>query len=148
METTLAELDDLVTDYFGIRREIDELESLVSALNLRRRTFEKRFQDILIVNNLNTFKGSAGTIALEKRFSVKGPATIEDKKLFFEYLQHTGQFWSLASVNSQSLNRWYKDESIAAGEMGSSEMSIPGLSQPTEYKYIKATKSRRQNDKC
>jgi hypothetical protein len=65
-----------------------------------------------------------------KRFSVKTPKSIEDKRLLFQYIRETyGQdvLDEYRTVNYQTLNAFYKQECEHLGDGA----KVPGLEEPT-----------------
>lgn len=76
-----------------------------------------------------------GTLSAQTRFSVKVPQG-DGKREFFEYLRSLGIFEDLATVNSQTLNGWYKerlDEAIEKGDLG---FRVPGIEEPKSVKTL------------
>lgn len=51
----------------------------------------------------------------------------EEKESFYEYLKSKDLFYDLLTVNSQTLNSWYKKEEEIALENGVLEFQIPGV---------------------
>lgn len=77
-----------------------------------------------------------GLVYTIDRFTVPTPKTIEDKKALGKNLQKRGIFWEMFSVNSQTLNSFYKTEMEAAIARGEKDFSLPGIAEPTYVKNI------------
>lgn len=89
--------------------------------------------------NLKSFKSDIATVDIAYRTSVKLPQDQEREK-FFAYLKEIGAFDALISVNSNTLNGWYKKEA----EKASKEhrlLRIPGLDMPTTSPILKMRKA-------
>ncbi len=76
-----------------------------------------------------------GTLSQINRFTVTVPKG--DQKLeFFEYLKENGTFEDMATVNSMTLNSWFKEKMDEALAEGNIEFKIPGLSEPKVNKTL------------
>lgn len=80
-----------------------------------------------------------GTIFQRETMSVKTPKAPEEKEAFFQYLKNIGEYDALITVNSQSLNSWFRMKQEAAKERGE-VFSPPGLELPTTFKQISIRK--------
>jgi len=69
--------------------------------------------------------------------SVTTPKTSEEKQALFEFLQSKGIFLEIASVNSQTLNSFYKSLAAEAEEQGNYDFKMPGVGEPTTYTSLK-----------
>ena len=133
MSETLKEVDELVTKLAEHRRTKDDLESKKKLVNVEIDTLETRIIALLTEAELKTFQGQAATVTVTERMSVKVPRDPESREAFFNYLKDKGMFESLITVNSQSLNKFYKTEEEVAVQNGEIDFKIPGLEQPTVY---------------
>lgn len=72
-----------------------------------------------------------GTVSIVQKASVLTPKTIEDKEKLFQYLRSKGKevLYSLATVNSQTLNAWYQRELDDAAAKGILGFSVPGVGE-------------------
>jgi hypothetical protein len=91
------------------------------------------------------FVDGLGTMSIIPKSIVRVPGTIEAKKEFFKYLRSISEevLYSLATVNSNSLNSWYAarlDEASGKGVLG---FSVPGLDQPTMRETLRLTADRK-----
>jgi len=74
---------------------------------------------------------------VEEKASVRVPKTIEEKRLLFAYLKEQGLFEEMVSVNSQTLNSFYKSMAEQAAAEGNLDFRIPGVEEPSSYKQLK-----------
>jgi hypothetical protein len=86
-----------------------------------------------------------GTISIRETEIVRVPATAEQKKKFFQYLRGKGEsvLYSLASVNSNTLNAWYRKEAEEAQRAGVLGFSIPGVEGSTVRETMAFTADRK-----
>lgn len=75
------------------------------------------------------------------RFTVPTPKSLDDKTKFFDYLKERGIFFEMASVNSQTLNSFYKAELERAVAEGNSDFKLPGIGEPSHVKSLSSRKS-------
>lgn len=77
-----------------------------------------------------------GTIYRKKNFSVKTPKTLEQKEALFGWIgESKGRdvLRSMLSINSQTLNSFYKAEMEVAKEEGNVDFALPGIDTPELY---------------
>lgn len=84
----------------------------------------------------SSYDSSFGKIVIQKRFSVRQPKDPEEREKFFNYLREKGLFEDMVSVNSMTLNAYYKQELETARQEGNFDFAIPGLSEPTVVEYV------------
>ncbi len=95
-----------------------------------------RLLEQMKAEGVTSFKHAAGSVISVTRWSVKNPATPEDKKDFFDFLKRIGSFEDLVGVNHQTLNAWYKNEMEGAKIRGEFDFKIPGIGEPTAFEDI------------
>lgn len=128
----IAELRDRETEAADVKKKITaELEAT-----------ETRLVEQLLENNLTSYRCPAGLASLSFRTSVKTPKTPEQKKAFFDYLKSIGRYDELVSVNSQSLNSFYKEQLELAKEEGKEDVEIPGLTEVSINPNLSFRRSR------
>lgn len=81
-----------------------------------------------------------GKIHTVDRFTVPVPKNMDDKKAFFKHLTERGIFFEMASVNSQTLNSFYKSEMEAAIARGDSDFKLPGIAEPSHIRTLSVRK--------
>lgn len=136
----ISELQALCDLVFNQRKITDEIKLLLQEENKKLEALEIRVLNALEENNLKTFKSEFGDVGYRERESVKIPQG-EERTKFFNYLKEKGEFDALITVNSQTLNGWYKEEAAKAEQAGQL-LSVPGLEIPitTKILYLKKAK--------
>ena len=66
--------------------------------------------NMLVAEGLNQFRGPLGLVSLSFKTSVKTPKTDEDKAAFYEHLKSEELYDDMISVNSMTLNSYYKSK--------------------------------------
>lgn len=105
------------------------------------RALEETMLKVLDACELERFDSEHCTISVASRSSVRVPKTREDKEAFFSYLRARGVYDDLVTVNSQTLNAYYREEEEKAVAEGAIEFSIPGLSA-TPYQTLQVRKRK------
>ncbi len=114
-----------------IKLRIDKaaIEEELGLVNDELSITEKKL--MLLMEEMNLGKYSipgTGTIYQTERFYARTPKTPEAKSAFYDYLKSTGEYEALISVNSNTLNAWYKlkmDAAKGAGEF----LEVPGITE-------------------
>ena len=78
-----------------------------------------------------------GTVSITNKLSVTVPKTHEEKKQMLEYLKSLGEdtFLTYATVNSMSLNSFYRMQTDEAAKKGET-FTMPGVDAPTLMENI------------
>ena len=129
MTVSLQEFTKLCEDTWKMREEVDELSRVqkVAANKLE----DMKAKVLAYMEHYELEKQhipGCGTLNTINRFSVKVPQG-DDKLAFFEYLKGIGSFEDMATVNSNTLNSWYKEKLEAALAEGEIELKIPGIAE-------------------
>ena len=77
-----------------------------------------------------------GTLSANKSYSIKTPKTVEDKRKLFEYISgEKGEdvLSDMLTVNSMTLNSFWKAELEIAKSAGNVDWELPGVGEPTQY---------------
>lgn len=126
-ELTLKEVEDIAKTYREKREEIDQQKQVLSALEEERKALERKLVSILEGNQKSSYDSAVGRISLGYRTSIRVPQG-DDRAEFFNYLREKGVFEEMITVNSQTLNAFYKQEEQLAREEGRGmEFHIPGI---------------------
>lgn len=94
------------------------------------------------------FAEGVGSFSFVDRFSVTTPKTDADKQALAAYLQERGGkelFWAKFSVNSQTLNSFYKAEAEIHNDNPENEgkpFTMPGVAAPTAKTGLRLTKEK------
>ncbi len=134
MTISLSDFEKLIVEAYALDDEIEALErDTMKPKRAALKELEGKILQTLADHDMSSFKSSRGTVVRAVRYTVPTPKTIEDKVAFFDWLnKEKGRevYWTYASVNSQSLNSFYKAEMEAAKEAGNFNFKIPGLAEP------------------
>jgi hypothetical protein len=135
---TLKALDDLVAAYVRARSKYDRAKTLSNAREKKKYEAEMRLVEALRANGKKSYSVTGlGLVSRREKFSVRVP-TGDAKRAFFEYLQKRGEdvFYTLATVNYQSLNSFYVSEMEAAEAKGVFPFVLPGIEEPVSNEGI------------
>jgi hypothetical protein len=138
-QLTVAEFDAMVTEFVKIDDELDELAAQVKVLNARKRDLNDKLCIHLQDFKKTSYQVPGATVSLSQRASVATPKTREEKEAFFSWLKNQKGdevYWAYLSVNSQSLNSFYKAEREAAREVGDIDFTIPGVGKEAIYHQL------------
>lgn len=142
-EMTVGQLEGLCQQIAEQRKTAEEKKALYKLETDKLDSLEKNLLNTLKAMGRNNYPSKVGTFSISHRMSVKLPATPEERKAFFAYLQERGLYDSMVSVNSNTLNAFYKKEFEIANEEGRGlDFAIPGVGEPTlnEIMAFKAAK--------
>lgn len=127
---TVEQLRKEVEELKSLRDQEDSAEEILSGI---KRQIEEKKQAILAClqeNNLENFKvPGVLQVSIRNEFYVKQPESAEEVSAFNQWLQKEG-LEDLRKVNSQTLNKLYRERLEAAAEQGEI-VDIPGLQPPT-----------------
>lgn len=130
----MAEMDKLVQESVALWADYEEKKKVASAAYLLAEKKDAQIMEALkSAGKTKYFVDGVGTMSLSSKPVVRVPSSIESKKEFFKYLRSISEevLFSMTTVNSNTLNSWYKqklDEALNAGNLG---FSVPGIEQPT-----------------
>lgn len=85
-----------------------------------------------------------GTVSLVTKYSVKTPKDVPSKEALWNYIEAAyGKevLKDYLTINSQSLNSFYKKEFEIAKEEGNLDWILPGVGEPTAYKQLTLRRS-------
>lgn len=139
MSVTLAEMEELVAEFLATEDELETLKrQKVKPLEEKIAVLEGRILDVLWSNDITSYRAKAVTVIRATRYTVATPKTQEDKAAYFAWLRAKSEetYWAQMSVNSQTLNSFYKAEMEVAKESGDIDFKIPGLGEPEAKPYL------------
>lgn len=134
LKKLVASIAEMRTKKAGLNHELEELQE-----ELNRAEFSAL--EMLKAADLPNFRCNEGLISKSVRLSVKTPKSPEDRAAFFEYLKGKGLFDTMISVNSATLNAFYKTEFELAKERGQDDFRIPGLNEEVAVEILSFRKS-------
>lgn len=121
--------EKMVDDLYN---EQENLKLEKANLKLVQAEFDKNKSKILeVLSKLGktTHKGRICSVTKKTTLSVKVPSEMKEKLKFFDYLKQKKCFEQLVSVNSMTLNAFYKKEMELALEAGNVDFKIPGVEE-------------------
>lgn len=133
----LSQFDNLCEEIFQQRARIAKLEEELDPEKKRLDELERKM--LLIMEETDRDKihvKGHGTLYIMNRFTVQTPKSLEDKRALFHYLSDKGIFDEMVSVNSQTLNSFYKTEMEQAIAEGNVDFKIPGVGDPVHSKKL------------
>lgn len=134
---TVAELDTLVKEIFEKRREIEEQDSKVTALNKELALLKAKAVTYLKELGRESYPTPFGTVSVSQKWRVNMPKTDDDKAALFAYLKDKGVYDHYATVNSNELNAFYMKEWEAAKKNGDGvTFAMPGIEPPKLFEDL------------
>lgn len=131
MSTTIQEMEQIVQEIAELRSQEAQASLAKKGITEKLEAAELKMITILTEAGIPSFRGSSGLVSISHRTSVKTPKTLEDREKFFSYLKERGVYDSMISVNSQTLNSFYKSEIELAQQEGRDGFEVPGLNEVT-----------------
>ena len=131
-------LKDFKAFLLGMFAEKLAIKADKDALTERNKKFsemKRKALDYLEDHKLKNFDTGVGKIITVTRDNV----AIEDRGLFFAYLKEKGLFDDMITINSTTLNSFYKDEKIKAKEnedISFLDGGIPGIKEKSSITDI------------
>lgn len=148
-QVTVADLDGLILE---IKKKYDEVEAadrIKKDLNIELGSLKGRAAAYLNELKRSSYESAIGKIEAVKEERVNLPESLPDKMAFFDYLKEKGMFENYATVNSNSLNAYYKRERATWIKDGNDPMmfTLPGVPAPKsldklEFKETKESKTK------
>lgn len=135
---TVEGLDKLIQELMQEEDFAESVGDFVKDLNKSIAGKEGRIVAVMEEMGRDDYQSDVATIGFDNRWSVNNPATEEDKKLFYNYLRERGIFEAMVSVNSNTLNAYYKRELAEAEERGEGvTFGLPGIGAPKLFKKLR-----------
>ena len=139
-EVNLSEFDALCRDIFDKRKEIEAMEEETKKHVAELEKLKTKAMLILKdARKEKFFVEGKGTVYIQDRYTVSMPKEPEKREEFFRYLKENGIFESLATVNHQTLNAYWKQEWEAAGK--NPDFTLPGVGCPTLFQTLAMKKA-------
>lgn len=121
------------------RAEHQSIKAQASAVYDECEQLESSIRKAMEAGGLQRFDGDLAAVSLVEKTSVKIPRDQADREAFFNYLREQGIFDQLISVNSQTLNSWWKQEVEVRRAKGLSE-EIPGIKDISVFYNVQVRK--------
>jgi len=135
-EVTIKELENLSKELFDLYQEEEKLANELKVKRLFMTEKEVKFQALLESAGKDSYHSEIGTFSIVERKSVKIPKTIEAKSLLFSWLKEQNIYDEVVSINSQTLNKLYRESLEESEKKGDVFFRIPGLEDPTISPYL------------
>lgn len=129
-EITVQKLEETIDKCFEQNLVYKEAKKEASDEHSQLKVFQKDAINLLEALEKDSYKTARGTFSFRYPDSYKTPKTVEDKKIFAEWLksEHGEEiFWELFSVNSQSLNSFCREQASLLEEKGEMDPQFPGI---------------------
>ncbi len=143
-EVTMSELDALGQKIFEQKKLCEEAEHLLNQRKAWLANMQAKMISVLEKFGRSNYSiPGAGMLIKSERLTVTLPKTPEDKQAFYTYLKEKELFEHLVTVNSMTLNAFYKKEfDIAAEEGRAVGFKIPGISDPKTITTLNVRKGK------
>lgn len=141
-QVNLQEMNELGAKIAHLREEESKAAAFKKGITVELEKAEERATQILAENGLKNYRSPSGLMSLAFLTSAKTPKTPEDKSALFEYLKSIGRYDDMVSVNSQTLNSFYKERLELAKEQGLSDVEIPGVTEVTVLARLSFTRPK------
>jgi hypothetical protein len=123
----IKDLDKLCEAYAEARAETARIAEEKKKAQATEDDLERTLLNTLEALEKKDYSSPSGKIYVSHKSSVKVPQGLE-REAFFEYLKDRGIFENMITVNSATLNSWYKEET---SNLETGVLLIPGLGIPT-----------------
>lgn len=140
---TVQELDQLVAELFEQRQKIEAMEEQVTTENKKLAFMKSKIVDYLKELGREDFKSASGSVSVKAQWRVNLPKSEEDRAAFFAHLKDRGIFDSMITVNSNTLNSYFREEWEAAQESGDAmNFKMPGIGEPKLFEDLYVRKGK------
>lgn len=147
----LEEMEKLIELNQALWAKVDELQIPVKEAKAQAELSDAAIMKALQDAGKKKYAANIGTIVIRQTPQVTTPKTIEAKQKFFKYLEQIGGvdlMWSYISINSQSLNTWYREAMDRAEAEGTlSKFAVPGIDGMTHRETLSFTKAKQPKGK-
>ena len=135
------DFNKIVDQFVLLKKKKEALDLEQKKLSEEIDSTEKTLMAFMEQNRLLKFSvPGIGTIYQSERAYVRTPKSPEEREAFFGYLKQIGEFNDLITVNSQTLNAWFKAKNEAAIDRGEL-LEVPGLKDIGIIKHLSLRKS-------
>ena len=124
-----------------LRSEKTDLNKVLKKINERLAKLERQLIEAMNAQQIENFKNEHGNFGITHRFTVRVPQNPDSKRAFFDYLKERNQFEGMATIQSNTLNKWYKDEIEAAKARGDFDFQVPGIEEAGISEYLSVRKA-------
>ncbi len=139
MTLTLTEMETLVSDWLATEAELDaQKKAIIAPLQTKLDALEGKLLEQLEAAGIKSYSAKAVTVTRAVRYTVATPKTPAEKGAYFDWVRGKSEdlYWAQMSVNSQTLNSFYKEQMEIAKDAGDMDFAIPGLGEPQAKPYL------------
>lgn len=133
---SIDELRDKARQVLKHRQLLDEMKSQMSEVQEQYEDAKIEFSQMLDRAGMERYDIDGSTISISERTSVRVPADESDRQAFFDYLRSQGIYERMITVNSRTLNSWYRGEEEAKARDGIFDFQVPGINQISTYREL------------
>lgn len=140
MEITVEELDDLCREVVKTREDYEAAHKTSNEYDAIHKKAKAKLMEALTKLGKKTYTvDGLGTVSKVERLKVTVPKDLESKKKMIEYFLSQGDNISskYLTVNSMSLNSWYRQEAD-----NDPLFELPGVEEPTLDEYLRIAKKK------
>jgi hypothetical protein len=143
-QITMQELDLLGQVIFKQKKECEECEKVLDSKKAILAKMQAKMISVLEKFGRSNYAiPGSGMLIKSERLTVTLPKTPDDREAFYQYLKEKNLFEDLVTVNSMTLNAFYKKEfDIAAEEGRAVGFKIPGISDPKTIVTLNVRKGK------
>ncbi len=136
-EVSLPEFQAICKSFVAQKNVCDEIEMALKKETEKLEEIKNKILEIMNKTGQDKFSvPGMGTVYLRTRATVTVPKEPDKRSQFFQYLKDKNIFDNLITVNSQTLNSYYKQEFEQAISDGNSDFKIPGIDEPYIIKSV------------
>lgn len=139
-DVTVVALKEMCRLVSTKRKLKDEAQDVADKLSSECKDLEHKLTDLMAKLEIKSFVEGDEKFIQVDRTSITIPKG-EERDQFFTYLKEMGHFDSLITVNSATLNSWWKQENEKAKSRGEPYVIIPGLAMPTTTQILSVRKA-------
>lgn len=129
-EVSIGELENLCKAIHDQRIEYDNKKKAASEELNKLDMLEGKLLLLLENSGKDSYTSNVGKFYVSHKTSVRIPRG-PDWDTFLSHIKSLGHDQALLTVNSATLNKWYKEQFDAAVEAGVEMAPIPGLGEPS-----------------
>lgn len=138
MNISLENFKNLCDRMQGQKQLVDDFKAELSEHQKKLDEMKDLIVEYLGHHNLTRFSTDNITVTKIDKINVK----LEDKFTFFEYLKKNNMFEAMATVNSMTLNAFYKEEMARAISEGKDDFNIPGVKESSMHASLSIRKNK------
>lgn len=142
MSVTVDEMNKLSERIAELRTKEAEASNAKKLVTQELEANENEMLRLLQENDLPNFRSAFGLASISFRTSVKTPKTSAQKEAFYEFLKTLGVYEQMITVNSATLNSFYKEQLELARERGDDDFTVPGLDEVTISPILSFTRPK------